>query len=201
MMQVDAVSGPVLVTERLELWQPQASDRAGLRALIEPGEVRRFLGGMNPDDHDVFMRLLRNAGSWALYGYGTFIVRERGRAEIVGNCGVFHSWRGFGHGLDDVAEAGWIVDKGAWGKGYAREAMQAALTWFEREHGAQPTLCMIEQGHRASEAVAAKLGYTACDRVDEAGERPLIVYRREAEGSAVLSDAGVTSPVPSESQA
>ena len=168
----------MLVTGRLELWRPQASDHEGLRALIEPGEVRRFLGGMEPDDHDVFMRLLRNAGSWALYDYGTFIVRERGRPEIVGNCGVFHSWRGFGRGLDDIAEAGWIVGKSAWGKGYALEAMQAALAWFEREHGTGPTLCMIEQGHRASEVVAAKLGYTACDRVDERDERPLIVYRR-----------------------
>ena len=175
-------SEPVLVTERLELWHPQAGDRAGLRALIEPGEVRRFLGGMEPDDHDVFMRLLRNAGSWALYGHGTFIVRERGQREIVGNCGVFHSWRGFGRGLDDVAEAGWIVAKSAWGKGYAQEAMEAALAWFEREHGAAPTLCMIDQGHRASEAVAAKLGYTACDRYEEQDERPLIVYRREADG-------------------
>ena len=168
-----------MVTERLELWRPQASDRDGLRALIEPGAVRRFLGGMEPDDHDVFMRLLRNAGSWALYGYGTFIVRERGEEAIVGNCGVFHSWRGFGRGLDDVAEAGWIVAKSAWGNGYAHEAMQAALGWFEREQGAKPTLCMIEQGHRASEAVAAKLGYEVCGRYEEKDERPLIVYRRE----------------------
>ena len=191
------MSGPVLVTERLELWRPQATDRAGLRALIEPGEVRRFLGGMDPDDHDVFMRLLRNAGSWALYGYGTFTVRERGRSEIVGNCGVFHSWRGFGRGLDDIAEAGWIVGKGAWGKGYAREAMEAALGWFERELGAQPTLCMIEQGHRASEAVAAKLGYVAFERVAEKDERPLIVYRREVGETQVRADAEATSPVPS----
>ena len=179
------MSGPVLLTERLELSRPQVSDRAGLRALIEPGEVRRFLGGMEPDDHDVFMRLLRNAGCWALYGYGTFMVRERGGDEIVGNCGVFHSWRGFGRGLDDVAESGWIIGKSAWGKGYALEAMEAALGWFEREHGAQPTLCMIEQGHRASEAVAAKLGYAAFERVVEQGEQPLIVYRREAGVQAI----------------
>ena len=187
------MSSPVLVTERLELWRPQVTDRVGLRALIEPGEVRRFLGGMESDDHDVFMRLLRNAGSWALYGYGTFIVRERGRPEIVGNCGVFHSWRGFGRGLDDIAEAGWIVSKGAWGKGYAQEAMEAALTWFEREHGAAATLCMIEQGHRASEAVAAKLGYMACDRYEERDERPLIVYRRAAGQGELTAATDLTS--------
>ena len=188
------MSGPVLVTERLELWRPQASDREGLRKLIAPGAVRRFLGGMEPDDHDVFMRLLRNAGSWALYGYGTFIVRERGQSEIVGNCGVFHSWRGFGRGLDDIAEAGWIVAQSAWGKDYALEAMEAALAWFEREHGGKPTLCMIEEGHGASEAVAARLGYVACDRYEEKDERPLIVYRRAAGGDA-LARSGAAPPL------
>ena len=64
----------------------------------------------------------------------------------------------------------------------------AALAWFEREHGAAPTLCMIEQGHRASEAVAARLGYTVCDRYEEKDERPLIVYRREA-GQGELAGA------------
>lgn len=188
------MSGPVLVTDRLELWRPLASDHAGLRALIEPGEVRRFLGGMDPDDHDVFMRLLRNAGSWALYGYGTFMVRERGNAEIVGNCGVFHSWRGFGAGLDDVAESGWIVAKPAWGKGYAQEAMEAALGWYEANHAGKPTLCMIEEGHRASETVAAKLGYVVCDRYEEQGHRPLIVYQREA-GKRITSPTPRATPI------
>ena len=191
----------MLVTDRLELWRPQASDREGLRALIEPDDVRRFLGGMDADDHDVFMRLLRNAGSWALYGYGTFIVRERGKPDIVGNCGVFHSWRGFGHGLDDVAESGWIVAQSTWGKGYAQEAMEAALAWFEREHGGKPTLCMIEQGHRASEAVAAKLGYVACDRYEEEGEQPLIIYRREAGARSSIASTEITNPAPRETPA
>ncbi len=187
-------SGPVLVTERLELWRPQVSDREGLRALVEPVAVRRFLGGMDPDNHDVFMRLLRNAGSWALYGYGTFVLRKRGRTEIVGNCGVFHSWRGFGHGLDDVAESGWIIAKSAWGKGYAQEVMTAALAWFEREHGVRPTLCMIEEGHAASEVVAAKLGYVACDRFEEEDHRPLNIYRRLSGGTeaSVVSSRTVT---------
>lgn len=191
------MSAPVLVTERLELWRPQVSDREGMRALIAPGEVRRFLGGMDASDADVFARLLRNAGSWALYGYGTFIVRERGRDVIVGNCGVFHSWRGFRRGMDDVAEAGWIVGKSTWGKGYAQEAMAAALAWFEREHGSRSTLCMIEQGHRASEAVAAKLGYVICDRVAERDERPLIVYRRAAGAGSNATTGGdaLASPV------
>ena len=103
--------------------------------------------------------------------------------------------------MDDVAEAGWIIGKTAWGKGYALETMRAALSWFEREHGAQPTLCMIEQGHRASETVAQKLGYAAFDRVEEKGERPLLVYRREAGSLPSADGLEVTIPVRRESQA
>ena len=138
------VPGPVLTTERLELWRPAASDHAGLLALITPEPVRRFLGPAQATPEDAFARLLRNAGSWALYGYGVFIVRERGRAGIVATCGVFHSWRGFGAkvgtGMDDVPEAGWIIAEPHWGQGYASEAMQAALGWFDREHGVRRTV-------------------------------------------------------------
>ncbi len=169
---------PVLVTERLELWRPRASDHAGLLALIEPEAVRRFLGPAQADPADVFARLLRNAGSWSLYGYGVFIVREKGRAEIVASCGIFHGWRGFGTGMDDVPEAGWIVAEPHWSKGYALEAMRAALAWFDREHGAKRTVCMIEEGHEASAHVAARLGYVEYDRHRPEEGRALVLYHR-----------------------
>lgn len=176
------MSGPVIVTERLELWRPQASDHAGLLALIAPEAVRRFLGPAQATPEDAFARLLRNAGSWALYGYGVFIVRERGCAEIVASCGVFHSWRGFGPkdglGMDDVPEAGWIIAETHWGKGYASEAMRAALAWFDATHGRRRTVCMIEDGHAASAVVAAKLGYTEYGRHQPDEGRALVLYER-----------------------
>lgn len=174
------VAGPVLTTDRLELWRPQLGDHVGLLALIEPAAVRRFLGPAQPTHEDAFARLLRNAGSWALYGYGVFIVRERGQAEIVGTCGVFHTWRGFGSGMDDVPEAGWILGEQTWGKGYASEAMQAALAWFDAEHRARRTVCMIEEGHAASAAVAAKLGFVEYARHQPEEGRALVLYERRA---------------------
>lgn len=184
------MSGPVLTTERLELWRPQASDHPGLLALITPEPVRRFLGPAKPTAEDAFARLLRNAGSWALYGYGVFVVRERGKAEIVASCGVFHSWRGFGTGMDDVPEAGWIIAEPHWGKGYAGEAMRAALAWFDVEHGARQTVCMIEEGHDASAAVAARLGFAEYARHQPDEGRALVLYQR-----------GATSPIRRETPA
>ena len=155
--------GPLLVTERLELWQPVAADLAELHALTLDDEMRRFLGGHQPSEADSFARLMRNAGSWALHGYGSFMVRRRGETRIIGNCGMFRSFRGFGKGLDNVPEAGWIIHRDAWGGGLAKEAMRASLDWFDATHGPQRIACKIQTGHEVSVAVAAGLGFTRYD--------------------------------------
>lgn len=173
-------AAPVLTTTRFELWRPAPGDLEGLYGLTRDDETRRFLGGFTPSESDSFARLLRNAGSWALYGYGVFIVRPRGEARIVGTCGVFRSHRGFGvdKGLDDVAEAGWIVHRDLWGQGAASELMTAALDWFDAEHGKQRVAAMIEEGHHASAAIAAKLGFT-CYGQHEADDGVLLnLYER-----------------------
>ena len=176
------MSGPVLTTERLELWRPQVSDLQGLFELTRHEDTRRFLGGTEPSETDSFARLLRNAGSWALWGYGTFMVRRKGEHRIVANCGVFRSHRGFGteKGLDNVPEAGWIVHRDVWGQGVAGEAMRAALQWFDAAQGNQRVACMIEEGHAASDAIARKLGFVRYGRYEKPadGDKPLVLYER-----------------------
>lgn len=173
-------AGPLLTTDRFELWQPQPDDLADLFDLTFAEETRRFLGSFVPSEMDAFARLARNAGSWALWGYGTFMVRRKGETQIVANCGVFRSHRGFGaeHGLDNVPEAGWIVHKDHWGQGVAREVMEAALAWFDQIHGRQRVACMIEDGHAASDKLARVLGFAPYGRQESAGAPPLILYQR-----------------------
>jgi len=174
------VSAPVLTTARLELWQPGPGDLADLFDLTFAEETRRFLGQFVPTETDSFARLLRNAGSWSLWGYGTFMVRLKGTDRIVANCGVFRSHRGFGadQGLDNVPEAGWIVHRDVWGQGVAREVMEAALAWFDQTHGRQRVACMIEEGHAASDRLAFKLGFVPYGRQESPGAAPLILYQR-----------------------
>lgn len=174
------MSAPVLTTARLELWQPRPGDLAGLLDLTMDEESRRFLGNLQPSETDSFARLLRNAGSWSLWGYGTFMVRLKGTDRIVANCGVFRSHRGFGadQGLDNVPEAGWIIHRDHWGQGIAREAMEAALTWFDAVHGPQRVACMIEQGHTASDQLAQRLGFVPYGRQENETGQPLILYER-----------------------
>ncbi|MEE4452004.1 GNAT family N-acetyltransferase [Novosphingobium resinovorum] len=177
---------PVLTTARFGLWRPVAADLPQLCALIDDEETRRYLGPASPDPQAQFDRLMRNAGSWALHGYGTFMVRPHGESGIVATCGVFHSWRGFGpdFGMDDVAEAGWIVHRDWWGKGLAREAMETVLAWFDRAHGPRRIACMIEDGNVASQRLAQALGFTAyAERRDEADGTLLHLLERGSQAA------------------
>jgi RimJ/RimL family protein N-acetyltransferase len=171
--------GPLLVTDRLELWLPRPSDLPELIELFEPEKMRVHLGPMLPDAKGQFARLLRTAGSWSLYGYGGFVVRLRGENAMIGNCGMFHSWRGFGNGMDDVPEAGWTTAVEHWGKGIAGEAMHAALAWFDEAHGPRRIACMIEDGNTASHRLARSLGFDAYGRqtLDEDGAE-VVLYER-----------------------
>lgn len=163
---------PLLLTDRFELWHPVATDLAGLCRLIEDEKTRRYLGPARAEPQAQFERLLRNAGSWTLYGYGTFVVRAKGAADIIATAGVFHSWRGFGEalGMDDVPEAGWIVRPEWCGKGVAREVMEVALAWFDRAHGPCRVACMIEAGNTASERLASRLGFVRYHSYRESNE-------------------------------
>ncbi|WP_225207426.1 GNAT family N-acetyltransferase [Novosphingobium huizhouense] len=171
-------TAPFLVTDRLELWMPQAHDHAGLVALLAPEAVRANLGNRPTSAVEEFNRLLRNAGSWMLYGYGILTCRLRGEEEIVGICGVFHSWRGFGQGMDDTAEIGWIFAERAWGKGIATEAARAVLDWFALAHPGKRVGCMINDTNLASIAVAEKLGFARYDtHLAEDGARLVLLER------------------------
>ncbi|MGX7925034.1 GNAT family N-acetyltransferase [Tsuneonella sp. HG094] len=151
-------SDPFLVTERLELWRPAIADEPQMFAIIQEPETHRFLGPMS-SRADHFIRFQRGAGSWFLHGYGSFMVRWKGQSAVIGNCGVFHSYRGLGEDFDDRPEAGWILGSATVGMGVAREAMEAALAWFDREHGPREVVCMIEPRNAPSIALAGKLGF------------------------------------------
>ena len=151
---------PHLLTERLDLRLPAASDFPAIMAIVDHAETARFLGPRSgPPDH--FMRFCRGAGSWLLYGYGMFVIRPRGSEEVIGNCGVFHSLRGLGEDFDDKPEAGWILRHDQIGLGIGREAMTAVLDWFDGEHGPRRVVCLIAPENEPSLRLANKLGFTA----------------------------------------
>ncbi len=172
---------PFLQTERLELWLPTRADIAAMIEIVSDPHTGKYLGPAGgAADH--FMRFQRNAGSWFLHGYGGFIVRERGKPDAIGNCGVFHSWRGLGDDFDDMPEAGWIISAGHEGQGYANEAMAAALDWFDGEHGrpnhSSRVVCMIDPDNAGSIKLAEKLGFAEMRRAALPDGSKVVLFER-----------------------
>ena len=156
---------PFLTTERLELWHPRAGDLEAMHAVVTHPATGRFLGPI-ATLHEHAIRFMRGAGSWFLYGYGPLMLRLRGRDAVIGNCGIFHTFRGLGADFDDHPEAGWIVGAEHVGQGLGGEAMKAVLGWFDREHGRRRIVCMIAMRNEGSLRLADKLGFTPLRQTD-----------------------------------
>ena len=173
-----AVTGaPKLVTERLELSLPVAADRHLMAPIIAHEETGRYLGhAFDPVDH--FMRFMRNAGSWQLYGYGAFQIRLRDNGELIGTGGVFHTVRGLGEDFDDNPEAGWILRHDQVGRGMGLEAMSAVLDWFDSAHGPRRIVCITALENEPSIRLAAKLGFTPLRETELADGEMVKLFER-----------------------
>jgi RimJ/RimL family protein N-acetyltransferase len=91
--------------------------------------------------------------------FGYWAVRETKSGRFVGDVGLSEFRRDISPSLEGNAEAGWVLASWAQGKGYATEAVKAALSWYEREFGALKTVCMIAPENDASLRVADRCGY------------------------------------------
>jgi len=104
-------------------------------------------------------RVLRCIGHWQVFGFGIFVVEEKESGRFVGETGLAHFERGIGAGFDGVAEATWSVTGDARGRGYAREAAERALRWYEERHRDARTVCLVHPENAPSLRIAQGLGY------------------------------------------
>lgn len=150
----------MIETERLLLRRPERADHDAIHAMRSDAGVVRFIGGKPLTREEAWHRLTRSAGNWALLGYGMFVVVEKASGLFMGEIGLMQAHRDLGPDFDPYPEAGWVLARAAQGKGYATEAGHAAHAWFDRQFGAQRSVCIIDPDNGASLGVAAKLGYS-----------------------------------------
>ena len=150
----------VAETRRLILRRHAAIDYPAYFTMSADPGMARFAGREPASSDEAWMRLLRQAGHWALFGYGFVALEEKATGCFVGEAGLAHFRRGLGSEFDGVPEAGWAIAPWAQGHGYATEAAAAALQWSEAKFGMRRTVCLIHSGNASSLRVAEKLGYT-----------------------------------------
>ena len=149
---------PTLETPRLRLREQRLADKADHVAMWADERVTRFIGG-EPRAPDVsWSKFLAAAGLWPVMGFGYWVFADKLTDRLIGMGGLSYFARGAPE-LEGVPEAGWAFDADHWGQGLATEAMAAVLAWADGHLEVPEVRCIINPGHGASEAVAAKLGF------------------------------------------
>jgi len=172
---------PTLLTQRLSLKPCELSDYQDAAAMWADQEVVRHIGGEPRSAQDAWFAQLRNRGLWSLLGYGYWIVRERRTETFVGEVGFADFMRGIDPDISGRPEAGWVLAKAGWGKGYASEAVQAAHDWLDEVTPGRST-CIIDPGNTGSIRVAEKVGYREIGPSEYRGD-PILLFERYSIGT------------------
>ena len=77
-------------------------------------------------------------------------------------------------GFGDTPEMGWVLSPTVHGKGYASEAIAAALAWADANLPGGRTVCMINPQNAPSLRAAGKAGFREYARADYHGEIVLL---------------------------
>jgi RimJ/RimL family protein N-acetyltransferase len=150
---------PVLQTPRLRLRGHRLADFADLAAMWADPVVVRHIGGQPSTEAESWGRLHRYLGHWALLGYGFWAIEEAASGRYVGDIGLADFRRGIDHPLADAPEAGWALAAWAHGRGFAGEAVAAALAWGDAHFGSPRVWCIIDPDNPASIRVAERAGF------------------------------------------
>ena len=151
---------PVLETARLRLRPHRREDFDAVAAMWADPLVTPFIGGGKPSTREEsWARLLRYGGHWPLLGFGYWVIEEKVSRRFAGETGFADFLRDLTPSFGDSPESGWVLASWARGRGYATEAVQAAVGWADANLSAPRTVCMISPENGASISVAHKTGY------------------------------------------
>jgi RimJ/RimL family protein N-acetyltransferase len=166
-----AANVPRLETPRLVLRSWCDSDIEGYARLIDDPEVMRYMGS------GIRYRVKRAAASalarvsalearrgidrmvaqWMRCGFGEWAMEERASGALIGKVGLFL------HSPDWVAdpariEIAWMLERSAWGNGYATEGARASLEHAFESQGIERVISVAKPENRRSVRVMERLG-------------------------------------------
>ena len=170
---------PVLETPRLTIRGHTPADFPAFAAMWADPVVTRFIGGAPLGEEDAFAKFLRVNGHWTVLGFGFWSVVEKATGKRVGEVGFLDVKRAIDPPFHGTPEVGWAFIPSAHGKGYATEAVQAALAWGEKHFGRVKMVCIIDPDNIASMRVAERCGFREKVRTTYKGE-PTVVFERPA---------------------
>lgn len=167
MSDLDGVAWPPqpIRTRRLTLRGTQASDRAGVIDLLSSELVRTYLGG--PLDRH---QLERDTPEVPADRPGVFAIADgSGFAGIVRFDRRDPSQMGHIRAAGDELEVSYMLLPGLWGRGYATEAIVAALDWAAGELQDSDVILCTQVANHGSRRLADRLGFAEVEQFPEHG--------------------------------
>lgn len=151
---------PVVETARLRLRAHTAGDFEASLPMWNDPIVTRFIGGRPYTAEEVWQRLQRYAGSWVLLGHGFWAIEDKATGKLVGEIGLMDAKRDIEPPFGADRELGWALLPEVHGRGYASEALQAALDWEKKHFNGARLVALIDPDNTASIRLAHRFGFT-----------------------------------------
>jgi len=129
---------------------------------------------------------LRYIGHWAFLGFGYWAVEEKATGNFIGEIGFADLKRNLEPPLGDTPEIGWVFASQFHGKGYASEAVRAAVAWGDAQFGRSRTACIIHPENLASIRVAEKCGYRKLALTTYKGHPTMVFVRARSVIKSVI---------------
>jgi RimJ/RimL family protein N-acetyltransferase len=167
-----------VATDRLLLRAFCSEDFEAYAQMMADLRVAQFLGDGQPLSRaDAWRQMAMILGHWTLRGFGLWAVEERATSTLVGRIGCHEpeGWPAF--------EIGYVLAPRAWGNGYAREGVRAALHFARETLRRDEITSIIRPANAASIRVARACGAIAGETVDFYGA-PSVIYRYPRLGGA-----------------
>ncbi len=149
-----------LETSRLILRAHTLADFAAYAVMRADPVVMKYLGkGDLLSEEDAWAKFQSMAGHWQMLGYGTWALEEKATGGVIRSLGYSDKKRPKEHPASGAPERGWSLVASAHGKGFATEALQAALLWGREFFGPARVVCVISTDNMASIRLAEKHGF------------------------------------------
>ena len=168
---------PIIETQRLRLRSHQLSDLSECVAMWSDPEITRYTIGSPSTEQRTWMRMLSYVGHWNLLDFGYWAVEEKSSDRYVGELGFADFKREIQPSIEGIPELGWALASHVHGKGYATEALKAAVDWGDKRFRNSRTVCIISPNNHASLRVADKIGYRELTKTTKNGQAEVLFER------------------------
>ena len=151
---------PAFTTERLILRMPAVTDFAAFAAQRADPVVMKYMGkGDLLSEEEAWLKFQSIIGHWQIVGYGSWMIEDKASGAMIGVLGYADKKRPAEHPASGAPEMGWSFAEAVHGKGYASEALKAALVWGRDHFGPARVVCVISDDNAASIRLAERHGF------------------------------------------